>query len=154
MCNLAFRSPFRVKNIQFGYAKLEDGSIIIQRVAVVDVRVVRDKSPFGVDFEVIFTTGVAVRASENVIKLLENKKVLLPGESPPDSWKVVKIVESAPAVEEVLFEDKRIGKYLIRVEIEPIMASFNVEVKTFRGDPLYVVKWAPKVVWKKEVDEK
>lgn len=75
------------------------------------MRVVRDKSPFGVDFEVIFTTGIAVRASENVIKLLENKKMLLPGESPPDSWK---IVESAPAVEEVLFEDKRIGMYLIR----------------------------------------
>lgn len=149
LCVSISRGSFRVKDVQFGYIELKDGSIIIQRVAVVDVRVLTTKSPFGVEFDVSITTGIAVRASDSVSKLLENKRILSPGEKPPDAWKTVDIVKSVPAVEEVLFEDEQIGKYLIRIEIEPIMVSLNLEVKTLRGEPLYAVRWVPKVSWKK-----
>ncbi|WP_338251850.1 hypothetical protein [Pyrodictium abyssi] len=57
------------------------------------------------------------------------------------------IVEKAPAYEEVVYSDERIGRYLIRVEIEPIMVSKNTLFKTIQGLPLYVVRWVPKITW-------
>jgi len=41
-----------VRSVKYGWLKLEDGTVIVQRVAVVDVSPVKIDSPFGVDFDV------------------------------------------------------------------------------------------------------
>jgi len=58
-------------------------------------------------------------------------------------------VEKEPAIEEIEYVDKTTGKYLIKVEIEPLMTSLNTSVRTPKGEPLYVVRWSPKVNWRK-----
>lgn len=142
-------SKIRVVRVELGFSRLEDGTLITHRVAVADVRVAQLESPFGVEFEVSFTTGISAHPPREVLEAFKDKRVLAPGEKPPDSWRQLEIKEKKPAVEEVEFEDSKLGKYLITVEIEPVMASVNTEVRTVRGEPLYVVRWAPKVMWRK-----
>jgi len=138
----------KVTHVKLGYSRLADDSLIIHRVAVVDIRVIRAESPFGAEFEVGFTTGISVHPSKKALEEFKDKRILAPGENPPPSWRQLDIVDRKPAVEEVEFVDERLGRYAIRVEVEPVMASVNTEVRNIRGEPLYVVRWAPKVSWK------
>ena len=143
------RPRINVRNIKLGYLKLEDGTFIVQRVAVVDARPVRVGSPFGVDFDLVVLSGISPYPSKEVLEELKDRPVLRPGEQPPGSWRPLKIVEKESAVEEVEYFDEEVGKYLIRVEIEPLMVSLNTSVRTPKGEPLYVVRWAPKATWTK-----
>jgi len=139
----------KVLNAKLGYVKLPDGTLLVLRVAVVDVRVAHMESPFGVEFEVSFTTGVAAYPSEKALEEFRDKRILAPGEKPPSSWCQLEITSRDPAVEEVEYTDSKLGRYSIRVEIEPIMVSVNTEVRNVRGEPYYVVRWIPKITWKK-----
>mgnify|MGYP000477532899 CR=1 FL=1 len=143
------RPRIKVVNSSLGHLLLGDGTLIVVRVAVVDVRVTQRQSPFGAEFGVDLTTGVSSRSPHEVLEKFRDKRILAPGERPPDSWQQLRIDEKEPAVEEVEFEDSELGKYRIRVELEPIMVSVNTDVRTARGEPLYVVRWVPKVSWKK-----
>jgi len=145
----SYVAKIKIRNVELGYSKLEDGTFIISRVAIVDVRPIQVRSPFGVEFEVSFTTGISAHPSKEALNLLKEKGVLMPGETPPNHWKQLEIREKKPAVEEVEFNDPELGKYIIRVEIEPLMASVNVEKKNIRGEPIYVVRWSPKVSWRR-----
>ena len=62
---------------------------------------------------------------------------------------MLEILDKKSAVEEIEYSDEEHGKYLVRVELDSMMASINTEVKTIRGEPLYVVRWAPRVTWRK-----
>ena len=135
-------------NSRLGYTKLSDGSIVILRVAVVDVRVRGSSSPFGIDFEVNATTGLSVYPSKDAVEEVKDKPILEPGKTINKGWVRVDIVEKKPAYEEVRFTDEGVGTYVVRVEIEPIMASRNVMVKTIRNEPLYVIRWVPKITWR------
>jgi len=148
MCGLNI-PRVRVVNVELGYSRLADGTFIVHRVAVVDVRVVHAESLFGVEFDVGFTTGISAYPSERVLEEFRDKHILVPGEKPPQSWRQLEIVDKKSAFEEVEFMDDKLGKYIIRVEIEPVMASINTEVRNIRGEPLYVVRWSPKVMWRK-----
>ena len=143
----------RVLNAELGYAKLSDDTILILRVATVDIRVIRTESPFGVEFEVSFTTGISAYPSEKALKEFRDKRILAPGEKPPSNWYQLEIIKKRSASEEVEYVDSKLGKYIIRVEIEPIMVSVYAEVRNIRGEPYYVVRWAPKVTWRK-IEEK
>ena len=134
---------------RLGYVKLSDGSMVVLRVAVIDARVREETSPFGVEFEVDATGGVSIYPSEKSIKEIENKPVLEPRRAVGEGWVRVDIVDKMPAYEEVIYDDGKIGAYVIRVEIEPIMVSKNTMFKSIRGQPLYVVRWVPKVTWSK-----
>lgn len=146
-------SMIRVLKSEPGYCKLENDSLLVLRVAVIDVRATQTGSPFGVEFEIDFTSGVSSRSPPEVLEKFKDKRVLLRGETPPSNWQRIGIVEKKPTVEEVEYEDEEVGRYIIRVELEPMMVSINTEVKTVRGEPYYVVRWAPKVSWRK-VEEK
>jgi len=139
-----------VRSIKLGYIKLDDGTIIVQRVAVVDARPVRVGSPFGVDFDLVVISGISPHPSEKVLEELKDKPMLEPNKPPPDSWRQLKILDKEPAVEEVEYFDEEVGRYIIRVEIEPLMASLNTGAKTPKGEPFYIVRWAPKISWRKE----
>ncbi|MHA1593422.1 MAG: hypothetical protein ACTSXX_01640 [Candidatus Baldrarchaeia archaeon] len=143
----------RVVDMGFGTCELSDGTLVKYRVAVVDVRVLRKESPFGVEFEANLATGISVYPSKKVLEEYRDKRILTPGESPPSSWKQVRIVKREPAFEEVEFESKDVGRYRIRVEVEPVMASVNTEVRTVHGEPYYVIRWIPKMSWEKVVEE-
>lgn len=147
MCGLS-TPKLRVVSVELGYSRLADDTLIVHRVAVVDVRVLQVGSPFGAEFDVGFTTGISVYPSEEVLEKFRDKRILAPGEKPPQSWQQLEIVDKKPAFEEVEFIDDRLGKYIIRVEIEPVMASINTEVRNIRGEPIYVVRWAPKITWR------
>ena len=138
-----------VRSSRLGYLRLEDGTLIVQRVAIVDARPVKLDSPFGVDFDLVVLSGISPRPSEKVLRELEDKRMLKPGEQPPNEWKPVPILDRKPAVEEAEYVDEKVGRYVIKVEIEPLMVSLNTGVKTFKGEPLYVVRWAPKISWTK-----
>lgn len=137
----------RFRDSKLGYVKVSDGSTIILRVAVVDVRVREEASPFGAEFDVNATGGIAVYPSKSALDEIKDKPVLEPGKTVSKGWRRVDIIEKAPAYEEVIYSDERIGKYMIRVEIEPIMVSKNTLFKTVQGLPLYVVRWVPKITW-------
>jgi len=137
----------RFRDSRLGYVKVNDGSIIILRVAVVDVRVREEASPFGVEFDVNATGGISVYPSKKALDEVKDKPVVEPGKIPSEGWVRVDIVEREPAYEEVIYNDDRAGRYLIRVEIEPIMVSKNTRFKTLQGLPLYFVRWVPKITW-------
>ena len=143
------RPRISVRNIKLGYLKLEDGTFIVQRVAVVDARPVSVESPFGVDFDLVVLSGISPHPSREVLEELKDRPALRPGEQPPESWRPLKIVEKESAVEEVEYFDEEVGRYLIRVEIEPLMVSLNTGARAPKGEPLYVVRWAPKATWTK-----
>jgi len=142
-------SRIRIRNVELGHGKLADGTVIVLRVAIVDVRPIRVGSPFGVEFEVSFTTGISAYPSQKVLEDFKDKQVLMPRENLPDSWQQLGIVDKKSAVEEVEFNDEKLGKYIIRVEIEPLMAAVNTEKKSIKGEPIYAVRWAPKISWRK-----
>jgi len=139
----------KFKDSKLGYVKVSDGSVIILRVAIVDVIVREEASPFGVEFNINATGGIAVRPSQNALDEVKDKPILEPGKTVSDGWIRVDIVDKAHPYEEVIYSDEKIGKYLVRVEIEPVMVSKNTLFKTIEGMPLYVVRWLPKITWDK-----
>lgn len=143
----------KFKDSRLGYVKVSDGSVIILRVAVVDVRVREEASPFGVEFDVNATGGVAIYPSEDALKEASSKPVIEPGKIVKEGWIQVDIIEKTSAYEEVIYHDERVGRYLVRVEIEPIMVSKNTLYKTTQGIPWYVVRWVPKVTWGRVEDK-
>ncbi|MFP3233856.1 MAG: hypothetical protein RXR08_09255 [Sulfolobaceae archaeon] len=140
--NLSFRNSVR------GYVKVSDGSIIILRAAIVDVRPSQVSSPFGVEFNVNYIVGISVHPSEGALNEVKDKPILEPGKQVNEGWIQLEINDKVSAYEEVIYKDAKIGEYLIRVEIEPIMVSKNTLFKV-RQEPLYTLRWAPKISWNK-----
>ena len=139
----------KFRNAKLGYVRVDDGSVIILRVAIIDVRLQDVISPFGVEFEVNVTTGITVYPSSNSLNEVKNKPTIEPGRIVKEGWVQVNIVEKASAHEEIVYNDKKVGTYLVRVDIEPIMVSKNLLYKTVHGVPWYIVRWVPKVAWSK-----
>ena len=140
-------NKLRFKDSRLGYVKVSDDSIIILRTAVVDVRMREEASPFGAEFDVNATGGTSVYPSKEALEEVKDKPVVEPGKIPSEGWVRVDIVEREPAYEEVIYDNGKVGGYLIRVEIEPIMVSKNTRFKTLQGLPLYFVRWVPKINW-------
>lgn len=146
-------NKLKFKDSKLGYVKVGDGSVIILRVAIIDVKVREEASPFGVEFDVNATGGVSVYPSEDALKETSDKPVVEPSKIVKEGWIQVDIIEKTSAYEEVIYHDERVGRYLVRVEIEPIMVSKNTLYKTMQGTPWYVVKWVPKITWSRVEDK-
>jgi len=140
--NLSFRNSVR------GYVKVSDGSIIILRAAIVDVKPSQVPSPFGAEFNVNYIVGMSVHPSEGALNEVKDKPILEPGKQVNEGWIQLEINDKVSAYEEVIYKDAKIGEYIIRVEIEPIMASKNTQFKV-RQEPLYTLRWVPKISWNK-----
>lgn len=143
----------KILSVKWGTMKLEDNTLITFRAAVVDAVPSQEISPFGVEFGVNIATGISVYPSQESITEVEGKPVAPPGAPPKEGWVRVKILEKKPAIEEVEYEDSKLGRYRIRVEFEPAMVSKNTQVKTLSGEPLYMVRWAPKITWEEITEE-
>lgn len=143
----------KVLNVKWGTMKLEDNTVITFRVAVVDAVPSQEVSPFGVEFGVNIATGISVYPSRESMREVGGKPVSPPGTLPQEGWVHVKILEKDSALEEVEYEDEKLGRYRIKVEVEPAMVSKNTQVKTLSGEPLYIVRWAPKILWEEITEE-
>jgi len=142
-------SKLKITETKFGKIKLSDGTFIVSRVAIVDVRIAIENTPFGPEFDVKTVGGVSVYPSEDVLKEISNKDVILPGKPVTEGWEPVKVLEFEPPVEEAIYNSNSMGEYRIRVELEPIAVSKNVKYRTVLGEPLYAVKWFPRMQWEK-----
>jgi len=146
-------NKLKFKDSKLGYVKVSDGSTIILRIALVDVRVREEASPFGVEFDVNATGGISVYPSENALKEISDKPVIEPGKIVKEGWIQVDIIEKASAYEEAIYHDEKVGRYLVRVEVEPIMVSKNTLYKIAQGIPWYIVRWVPKITWSRVEDK-
>ncbi len=144
---------YRVLKSEPGYAALGDGSLIFLRAAVVAVRHVERETPFKPEFEVDFTVGISVKPSDKALKEVENKPIAASPDQVREGWMDVEITEAHPAREEVIYLGLTDTKYVVVLEVEPLMAAKNTSYRTPRGSPIYVLRWAPKVWWRKAREE-
>lgn len=142
-----FSDMFTLKNFKLGYVRLSDGTSIILRVAIVDIRPLQTPSPFGVEFNVITVSGISVHPSGSVLNEVKDRPTIEPNKTPSDGWTLVNVTEKQSAYEEVeyLFNEK----YTIRAEVEPLMAVKNTKYKSVQEQPIYIVRSARKISWKK-----
>ena len=96
--NIDVVDRLRFKDSRLGYVKVSDGSVIILRVAVVDVRIREEASPFGAEFDVNAAGGMAVYPSESALDEVRDKPVLEPGKTIGEGWTRMEIIEKAPAI--------------------------------------------------------
>ncbi len=137
----------RIRDGKLGYVKTADDSVIILRVAVVGVTQRQEESPFGIDFNVTTTQGIAVYPSGAVASQVKDRPMVESPIQAKDGWERIDIADKAVAYEEVVYTDRKLGSYVIRVEMEPLMVARNLRYRSTDGSPLYVVKWITKVYW-------
>jgi len=139
---------FKVKDYRRGHVKLSDDSIVIMRVAIVDVKPLQGPSLYEVQFEVIPAGGISILPSEKAMSEVKDKPVIEPGKVPTDGWTLIDIIEKQPAYEEVeyILDEK---KYIIRAEMEALMVSKNTNYRTVKGEPIYNVAVTTKISWRK-----
>ena len=140
-----FSDKFTLKNFKLDYVRLSDGTSIILRVAIVDIKPLQ--TPFGVEFNVLTTGGISVYPSDSVLNEVKDKPLVEPDKTPSDGWTLVEIIEKQPAHEEVEYHLNE--KYIIKAEIEPLMVVKNIKYKNIQEQPIYIVRWAKKLSWEK-----
>jgi len=140
---------FKVKDYRRGYVKLYDNSIAIMRVAIINVKPLEGPSLYEVQFEVAPASGIVILPSQEVINEVKDKPTIEPGKIPTDGWTLVEIVEKQSAYEEVEYTLNEKEKYIIRAEMEALMASKNTNYRTIKGEPIYNIGSAVKITWKK-----
>jgi len=149
MSQVAFLNKFSLKDFNLGYVKLSDGTTIILRAAVVDIKPLQITPPFGVEFNVSVVGGVSAYPSDSALNEVKDKQLIEPDKMPSDGWTLIDIVEKQSAYEEVVYLLNGKEKYVIKAEIEPILAAKNTNYRTIQNEPLYFVRWVNKVSWKK-----
>ena len=103
---------FKVNEVARGFLKLSDGSTIIHRVAIVDVRTTEVGGPFNVNFEINIISGISVYPSSEVLEKIKNNPIITPGKKPPDDgWVPLDIVNKKNSIEEIIYTDKEIVRY-------------------------------------------
>jgi hypothetical protein len=143
-----YKGHLDFQKVGLGYVKTDDGSLIIVRVAIIDVKPTGRRGPFGLEFNVDFTVGVAVRPSTKVREEIKDKPLVEPGKTVEEGWIEVEILEKSNAYEEVIYREEAMGEYSIRIEVEPLMVARNTLYKVSDDIPYYTVRWAPKVLYK------
>jgi len=135
----------KVKDYKRGYVKLSDDSIAILRVSIVDIKPLQTP----LQFDAITVGGISVIPSEDARNEVKDKPLADPGKLPTGGWSLLDIVEKQSAYEEVEYITDTKEKYLIRAEMEPLMASKNSNYRNQKGEPIYIINAVTKTSWKK-----
>ena len=143
-----YRVQLDFQKVELGYVKTNDDSLIVVRVAIIDVKPTGKTGPFGPEFSVDFVVGISVRPSDRVKEEIRDKPTIDPNKPVEEGWVLVEISDKRCAYEEVTYRAGDLGDFIIRVEVEPIMAAKNTLCKLPDNTPLYVVKWIPKILSK------
>jgi len=82
-----------------------------------------------------------------VLNEVKDRPTIGPNKTPSDGWTLVNVTEKQSAYEEVeyLFNEK----YIIKAEVEPLMAVKNTKYKSVQEQPIYILRSAKKISWKK-----
>lgn len=140
--------PVRVVKHGIGRIVLSDGTVVILRIAIVDVKKIGGFSPFGANLAVKVIGGVGIaEIPQELRKAVADKPVISPDILPTDGWEYVEIKSQEPAFEEAeaLIDS---SKFIVRVEAEALMVVRNLKYRSESGEPIYVVNWANKVKWR------
>jgi len=141
---------FNILDWKRGRAKLADGTIIIFRVAIVDIKELPREPPFNPDFLIQIARGISAYPTEAVMNEAKDKPVFAKEDHlPEDGWSLIDIADKELAYEEIEYISKDKQRYIIRVEDEPILASKNAKYKTLAEEPLYMVRFVLKKSWRK-----
>jgi len=143
-----YRVQLDFQKIELGFVKTNDDSLILVRVAVIDVKPTGKTGPFGPEFSVDFVVGISVRPSERAKEEIRDKPTIDPSKPVEEGWMLIEILDKRYAYEEITYRAEDLGDFMIRVEVEPIMAAKNTLYKLPDNTPLYVVRWVPKVLSK------
>jgi len=149
MSQITLLKKFKLKDFNLGYVKLSDGTTIVLRIAVIDIKPLQTPSPFGVEFNVLTTGGISVYPSDSALSEVKDKPLIEPGKTPPDGWTLVDIIEKQLAYEEVEYLLNEKEKYIIKVELDPLLVAKNTNYRTIQKEPIYTVRWVTKSSWKK-----
>jgi hypothetical protein len=132
---------------EFASIKLSDGTTLKIKITVVDIKE-GDFSPFGdISFDVKAVGGVTTdHVPEELKKAMSDKPISLDIMS-LRGWEIIDIIEKeCAAIEETVNSSK--GKFIVRVEAEPIMSARNMNYRSVRNEPIYYVSWVWKISWK------
>lgn len=131
-----------------GKVSLSDGAIFKIAISIIDARE-SGFSPFGgINILIKPMGGTAiVKIPEEISNLVKEKPVNPINEIPKDGWEIVDIAEYVPAIAETKIETSK-GQYLVRLKVEPSMASRNLNYKNELGEPVYLINLATLVSWK------
>jgi len=138
---------FHVVRSEPGYVKLSDGSTIISRVMITNIREQAFK-PTGPDFLVSYRVSFSVDAPDSLRDVVKTKPLPPPDAShisKLDIWEIVNITESKKSLEECLCKASDNREYIISAEIEATIIARTLEYKDEFGNPIYFVRWSPKV---------
>jgi len=152
MSQIALLKKFKLKDFNLGYVKLSDGTAIILRAAIVDIK--PHQTPSGVEFNVLTTGEISVYPSDSALNEVKDKPLIEPGKTPLDGWTLIDIVEKQSAYEEVEYPLNEKEKYIIKAEIDPLLVAKNIKYRTIQKEPIYAVKWITKTSWKRADDAK
>ncbi|MGC9113153.1 hypothetical protein [Acidilobus sp.] len=133
-----------------GIVKLSDGSTLLLKVFIVDIRELGGFSPFaGVNLVVNVTVGITVKEVPKELSKRVQDKPVVDLTVPQDGWEMVEIDRdhSRPAVVETEFNSSK-GPLLVRAEVEAVMAARNLNYRDRLGEPLYFISWVYKVSWR------
>jgi hypothetical protein len=130
-----------------GFIRLSDGSQLVLKIFIIDVKEA-GFSPFGgVNFDVKVVGGISTLSVPEELKKTVSNKNLMPPEPPRDGWEMVDIIEQKPAeAEEVVTSSQ--GKFVVKVTAEAIMVARNLGYRSTLGEPIYWVSWVYKFSWK------
>ncbi|MGC8696253.1 MAG: hypothetical protein ACP5UD_07610 [Conexivisphaera sp.] len=137
-----------MSQVGIGRVKLSDGTELKLQIMIVDVKDAGFSPLGGVNFAVNAVGGIATsRVPEELRKAVEGRPLAV--QVPEDGWELVDIVEFEPAVVETVAEAKG-GKFVVRVEAEPVMAARNLRYRSMDGGPYYWLSWVYKTRWRPE----
>ena len=142
---------FEVIRNEPGYVKLSDGTILIIRVVITDIREIR-REPTGLIFNVGHSVSVAAFSPESLKEIVKDKPkpVGLDYLKKLDVWEFIDIVECKNSIDECLYYGSDGLTYRISIEIEPTIASRTLEFRDEFMNPVYFVRWSPKIITKIE----
>jgi len=149
---LTNKSRIKIDRSKIGYTKLADDTIILIRVAIFDIKE-GELKPTGPDFRIGYNVSISAEATQSLKNKVKEKPF-----PPPDGshiknleiWEIIDIIEHDIAREEGIYKAKDNRIYRIIVEIEPTIVARTLEYKDPLGNPIYYVRWSPKIVVKLE----
>lgn len=127
--------------------KLSDSATLKLKAFILDIKEKAGPSPFVVNLAVSPTAGISTTEIPENIKNAIVSKPLMPSKIPEDGWELLDIVSFTPAVVEQEYDSSK-GKLLVMVQVDPVLASRNINYKTVLDEPVYWLSWVYKISWK------
>lgn len=140
---------FEILESQVGYVKVDDGTELSIRFAVVHIREQRTTKPTGPDFGIDYTVQISTESPQELKQKVKSKRTR-PSESSYlqnlEIWEIVKIEERKSGYEEVQYTATDGHTYKIHYGVEPAIVARTLEYKDLHENPVYYVRWGTRTM--------